>query len=453
MHRLNHILFVLCLLGVAAPLTAQSGANSPYSRFGIGDIQDNNFVASRMMGGMGATFVDPYYLNIVNPASYAHLKSTAFEVGLYARRSNLAEGDNTTQQWSGNLQYLSLGFPLTNPINEVIEGKKKDYYLGMSFTLMPHSTVAYNVFSQNEDPEIGEYTQNYRGEGGSYKFLWGNSIQYKEFSFGINLGYLFGKLEYTRNTFFTDKIGAQYNNFITDYKVNGFLWNAGFMYDKVLNQKEVEENKAVRPRKLTLGIYGNSNTGFSTDATANLITILAAAPSSTPDTAFTILPNDGKGDGTLPAQFGVGAMYQKMGNYGIGFNYQTTRWNSYKNDAENITNSRPIKLTNTYKANIGGYIRPSSKNYGNYFKRVKYRWGVYYQTDPRNDESSNNVSNYGLSMGMSMPFYFQRKISHANIGVDLGRRGSGSAIEEKYVQINFSFTYNDDEWFLKRRYN
>ena len=200
------IVFLLTFFA-CSQVVAQTNGNSPYSRFGIGDPVDNNFMHTRMMGSIGTSYIDGYHINIVNPASYASLRATAFDIGLDAKRSTLSNEDNENTAWSGNLQYLSLAFPLGNPLNEILDQKKRKFKLGMAFTLMPNSTVGYNVTSLDSIAGIGNFERVYAGEGGSYKFLWGNAINYKDFSFGMNLGYLFGKIRYEQNvTFYDSKI-------------------------------------------------------------------------------------------------------------------------------------------------------------------------------------------------------------------------------------------------------
>ena len=93
------------------------------------------------------------------------------------------------------------------------------------------------------------------------------------------------------------------------------------------------------------------------------------------------------------------------------------------------------------------------QSFSNYFKRVYYRYGLYYGTDPRDAGQEDQISNYGVTVGMGMPFIYQRKISHANLGLEFGSRGKGTPIEETFAKINFSFTFNDDEWFIKRKYD
>ncbi|MEK7225992.1 MAG: hypothetical protein AAB221_09945, partial [Bacteroidota bacterium] len=49
--------------------------NSPYSRYGIGDIVPNTNILSRGMGGVSAAYSDILSINFSNPASYASFQS------------------------------------------------------------------------------------------------------------------------------------------------------------------------------------------------------------------------------------------------------------------------------------------------------------------------------------------------------------------------------------------
>ena len=131
-----------CLITFAA--WAQPKLNSPYSRFGIGDPITQSLIHQTGMAGQSAAFHDPFHLNLQNPASFAFLRSTALETGLYAKYSHLATATATKDNWSGNLAYLALGFTLRSPINEVLDRNKTPWKFGMGFALTPYSVVGYN---------------------------------------------------------------------------------------------------------------------------------------------------------------------------------------------------------------------------------------------------------------------------------------------------------------------
>lgn len=423
---------------------AQSGDNSLFSRFGLGDLVDENFMYLRSMGGLGASFNDPYQINIVNPASYAMLKAAAFEFGVYGKYANFTDGTNSSSLWSGNLEYFSLAFPLTNPLNELLERERSKFHLGMNFTLIPHSTVSYNITSEEFQEGIGNFARNFSGSGGSYKFYWGNAINYKNISFGLNLGYLFGNIDYSRNVRFDDLDFVFNNSFQNEYSLKGFLWNAGLQYNKVLNQKQYDEDRNVSLKRISFGLHGHTNNGFSSES--NILEQVIQTTTSIADTSVNSML-DVPGDGTLPAEFGIGATYWNGQKWSLGVNYSFVNWTAYRNTA-----AENDELLNSSKISIGGFIRPDHKSYSSYFKRVYYRFGAFYNTEPISIQEER-IKKYGVTFGMGLPFIYQRKISHANLGLEIGSRGQGAILSERYLRITGSFTFNDDEWFIKRKYN
>jgi hypothetical protein len=445
-NKLNFLL-VIFLLSVLN-INAQQNDNSPYSRYGIGELSDNNFNHLKQMGGLGASFIDGYHINIVNPASYSFLNATAFDIGVFAKRTWLDDNINTNKIWSGNLEYLSLAFPLRNPINDLYDGVKKDYKLAMAFTLMPNSNVNYNIVASDSLQQSAPFTRNYIGTGGSYKFMWGNSIKYKNLSFGVNLGYLFGKIRYENNVIFESNEFAYNDFYANEYNVRGFLWNAGLMYTTILNKKQIEKNRTTPIKRISFGLHGNSTTGFNTTYDINH-QLIQQLPGSLFNIDTISIVNDVKGSGKLPGEIGLGATYYAGEKFALGFNFSSAFWSSYFNDA---SNEKVNSLSNTSKISLGGYIRPDYKSFDNFFERIYYRYGFYYNTDPR-VVNNKQIDTYGVTFGLGMPFVFQRKVSHVNLGVNAGVRGQGSPISERFVKFSLGVTFNDDEWFLKRKYN
>ena len=67
------------LLGVHR---SQAQENSPYSRYGLGDLIPQQNILNRAMGGISTAYADYSTVNFANPASYAELKITSFDIGL-----------------------------------------------------------------------------------------------------------------------------------------------------------------------------------------------------------------------------------------------------------------------------------------------------------------------------------------------------------------------------------
>ncbi len=430
-------------------LFAQPKDNSPYSRFGFGDIADNNFVASQTMGGLGATFHSGYDINVVNPASLAYLRATSFDIGIQARNSSFTERNgNQAEIWTGNISYISFAFPLQNVVNDILDRKKRDYSFGMGFTLKPFTRVGYDVSSTILLDDIGAVERNFQGSGGIFDFTWSTGFRYKQFSAGVNLGYLFGQ-NLTQNIIRLADINSETALLEERFGYRGFLWRAGALYTLNLGSGVKDKDSLVKKdRRITFGIHGNSQSGLSTDLTTFEGTAAFFQGNAVNrDTLSSSTQTDIRSN--LPSELGVGATFYSGEKLSLGVNYTMTNWSQANYSLVNGN------LKDTYKLSFGGYIRPNYKSVGNYFSRVYYRFGGFFHKLPTEIPANNGVDleDMGLTFGLGLPFFYQRKISHANLGLTLGLKGRNTVIEERYVRLTFSFTFNDDEWFIKRKYN
>ena len=64
---------LICFLLAALPLFCFAQENSPYSRYGIGNLVPPGNISNRGMGGISAGVSDATTINTVNPASYGNL--------------------------------------------------------------------------------------------------------------------------------------------------------------------------------------------------------------------------------------------------------------------------------------------------------------------------------------------------------------------------------------------
>jgi hypothetical protein len=439
---------IIFLFSLPVFLSAQKVENFPYTRYGLGDLYQPALVGYRSMGYSTIANIDRFHVNFSNPASYAFLGTTAFEVGANAKNTTLTEGSNTSTNWGGTLDYFALGFPLKNPINEVYESKRSPYKLGMAFSLGRFSRTSYSIGGIDSLAEVGVFGRNYSGQGGTYKFQWGNAIQYKSFSFGVNLGYLFGSIKSSRQLIFDDLLNP-FNTYIDRvYHIKAFTLSTGLIYTKKLNQKQAEENASIPLKSIRIGLTFSPATSFSTNKDELAINRQVIGTGSIIPDTLNNTPNLA-GKGKIGGEIGLGIMFQNGEKSAYTAEVKTSTWSSYFNDA---TGEKANTLNNGFHASVGGYFRPDYKSYTSFWKRSFIKYGAYYDKDPR-QIIDKELTSYGVTLGTGLPFVFQRKVAHADIGIDLGRRGMGTVIEEKYFKINFGFTFNDDEWFIKRKYN
>ncbi|MFN7115489.1 MAG: hypothetical protein ACK4TA_01740 [Saprospiraceae bacterium] len=438
------VLLITCL--TVGMLMAQSTAifpkgNSPYSRFGLGDLVSQNLAATGGMAGLSAAFNDPYHLNLQNPASLAYLQSTAFEIGFYGRYANLRDQNNSTNLWTGNLNYLALGFPLINPISRVLDQNKSPWDLGMALSLQPFSTVGYDIRAEVQQPGDVELTTNiFKGNGGTYRLNWGLGVKHKNLAAGINAGYFFGKITNNLRVEFDSlelAYGTEINN---ETSVNGFIWDAGVQY--TLEFGKINKTQSARQR-LTLGVYGSNATNFNTNFSQLFIRNNFYTPI---DTLVNI--NNQTGKGTLPAHWTAGLTYEQPNKFKIGAEYSAASWSEYRNEGK----EESIDFLDANRLGVGLEWIPDFNSYNAYLSRVRYRLGFIYATDPRT-VSGEQLKQYSLTLGAGFPIILPRQqVSFINLSVEGGQFGLPDAVRETFIRMTLGFTLNDNTWFFKRKF-
>ena len=438
------ILAVLLFSGIRG--LAQPQTNSPYSRLGLGDLNSPYFTAIQQMGGLGAAYHDFYQTNPVNPASLGFLRATSFEVGVYAEQTGwddktLGQKNDVRQ---GNLQYLSLAFPMRSPLEELLERRVPKSFWTMGLALVPYSTVGYEIEATAEAPDIGELRYLYKGEGGNYRVWWNNAWRYTNFSVGLGLGYQFGRIERSQEIVPADILFSYQNSIENDFNINAFLWNLGLQYEMFLDSDAESDLSALKKSpSLTFGAYGHTAASFNTRTDDLFLKVNLATQRI--DTVSVL--RGARGEGRLPAEFGFGVMYKNRDFLKIGVDFALTTWSDYVNDA------RPgEQLSDTWRIGAGAEWCPDPTSYNNFAKRVRYRFGIFAGKDPRTVGGSQ-LSTAGVSVGLGLPVIMRQDVSFVNIGFEFGRRGASDFLQGTYGRITLGFTMNDNTWFYKRKFN
>src|SRR6185369_7567127 len=105
----------LCLVLICFHSMAKAQTiNSPYSRYGLGDITTGGNIVNRGMAGLSAAYYDYASVNFLNPASYARLQATSLDIGIELDNRTL-RGLNPPRKftaYSPTISYVQLGIPL-----------------------------------------------------------------------------------------------------------------------------------------------------------------------------------------------------------------------------------------------------------------------------------------------------------------------------------------------------
>ena len=202
-------IIVITAFFVSISSFSQKNNISPYSFFGIGQINEAKTVTEHSMG-VSTALNSPFKLYFSNPASLGALRFTTYTIAGANIFTKIDDGVNKQSASSFGLSYLALGFPI---------GKKA----GMAFGIQPFSKVGYNINNtfKNEDDETE--SNLYKGKGSTNRVFLGYGQQ---LPYNINLGiegsYTFGTLERTilsRNLDRLDQLATYYK---TDTKIGGF---------------------------------------------------------------------------------------------------------------------------------------------------------------------------------------------------------------------------------------
>ena len=218
------------------------------------------------------------------------------------------------------------------------------------------------------------------------------------------------------------------------------MWSAGVQYRYDIDKKKLDD-EIYAGRSLIFGLYGNNGTDFYTSSTVFRI---RENYSYSPIQSDTLLRYDDlSGSGKLPAEFTIGIVYEKGEKFRAGFEYGIAKWSEYENDA------KPDVLFDSRRIAVGIEFIPDKISYNNYLKRIRYRVGFYYSTDPRLED----LNHYALTLGFGLPLILPRQqTSFVNLAFELGQYNTDQAIKETFVKIGLGFTLNDSSWFFKRKF-
>lgn len=417
-------IFIFLFLFLDLTLLSQIRITSPYSRFGVGDISENNNAWNLSMGQTSYAFRSPYHINYSNPASYSAFDSTSFvfEGGFNADVVQLTSNFQTVNRNYASLGYLLFGMPVTK-------------WWRTSIGLVPFSDVGYNVANYEVYPNIGGVLRIYSGEGGINRLFWGNAFRiFKNLSIGVNASYLFGSM--LRQAMVTFPDSANSMSFKVDNYVilNDLYFNFGLQYRAKLKNDLF----------MTIGAVYASTSNVSAKLDIISQTFLGSPdgfefPKDTLGIALGY-----KGNIVIPTMAGGGIAFERPDKWMAGVDFRWQNWEKFR--AFEMSDS----LINSWQISAGAEFVPNADNYNNYLSRIRYRIGfLYNQTYLR--LRGHDLSEYALSIGFGFPLRGMK--TALNVGAQIGTRGTTQAdlIRESYIKFVIGFSIYE-RWFIKRKY-
>lgn len=445
---------VLCLLiwiwMMNSHTWAQYNTFSPFSRYGIGDIQDNTLSYQKGMGCIGIALptdtTAPMFINPLNPASLSNLKLSIIEGGGYYMNTKIVNTHKyQAHHKSANFNALIIGFPI-----------KK--HSGFAFGLLPYSFVGYDINQNVLVNNIGNVNYVYTGSGGLNKVFaaygWSLSKYFKKqdttfrliktllknLSIGVNVHYLFGELSQTAIVNYPNN--SAYYNFINDrrLRMSGVSFETGIQTHVSLNNTQTKH--------LYMGVI------FSNPSLINVINDYMAYNFTytyygEKYIVDTILYGENEaGKMKLPFAVGLGASYIVSNQWGISADVKYTNWKTFQLLQTNTNVNNNIEL------NIGGYYQPDRFAVGkiNYWNKIIYRLGATYNSGYQ-EYQGKNIPMYGITAGVSLPVGLYRAFSSLHFSAQYFIKGQSNFILREYLfKLNIGVTLND-RWFIKYKYD
>jgi hypothetical protein len=443
----------LLILTIFSYTIASAQENSPYSRYGMGDIVPSQNIVSRSMGGISAGFIDsigflPYSqsINLSNPASLGGLNNTIFdfagEIDVRALKSNASpekyKSTNTI------ISYLQLGFPITPK-----KMLKKGSYWNIAFGLRPLTRINYKIQSNKSISDanniiIDSVSTLFEGSGGISQANFSTGIKIKNFSFGVSTGYSFGNRQTsTQLRFVNDSVRYKFLNAATEANFGGIFLNLGLQYGiRLKDNSTLRLGASINLQQNLKSKRSIINETFDYASNDNVISI---------DTITKI--NDQKGTIKFPTTYNAGFTYTTA-HWMFGADIDIASWSQYRYYEEKDA------VQNSMKLHVGGQYYPATLTTpaNRYWKFVKYRAGFYYGSDYVKLGTTSKPE-FGVTIGAGLPLTSFQRLRFGdfvvlNTGVEIGQRGNKTnlSLRENIFRINFGVSMTG-AWFQKRKYD
>ena len=412
------------MVGLFVALTttcfAQNEISSPYSRYGVGLLNNTSNSTLAAMGGVSYAMQSNGYINFRNPASYVAFDSLSFVGDIAFNVTSVYLKTNSLSQKGalGRLNYITIGLPVT-----------KHWRTSVGF--LPFSDRGYNITDSRTITDIGKVNYKYTGEGGMMQLYWGNAFKLcKGLSIGVNVSYLFGTLSSIRYEEFSGDYFYNYRIAQNDY-ADGIYLQGGLQYVTKIGENHqlgigaVYENTAYiwMKRNLLVNRYVNEYNSVTTY-----------------DTAYSVLNQ--KGNMRIPQSVGGGLMYTFRDKLMVGVDVTWQNWAKYS------LMGHSDSLKNAIVTNVGLQYIPDP-NSGKFGKNIAIRVGAHYSTGYMQIRNTA-ISEFSISAGIGLPFKTFGSKCSLNLMLEYGSMGSlqNDLIRQNYFRVSLNFVLVE-RWYQR----
>ncbi|MEJ6748720.1 MAG: hypothetical protein QNK60_02180 [Flavobacteriales bacterium] len=425
MNKLKYT-FLLFFTFSSGIIFSQISTNSPYSRFGLGNLNNSSSADQLGMGGSSVVYNNPDVINFNNPATYSSFKAKSFlfTTSLNSSASRFTTTNNIQYENNTSFSKIALGFPVNQ-------------HISVSSGLLPFSNVGYQL-DYNDTENFLEDTVSISsiGNGGLSKYYLGASVKlHKTLSVGVNASYLFGGLSRNKTADFNNSSIFNVSS-VNRTNITGVSFETGLLFNTDLS----EDNN------ISFGLTYNHNANLN--ARRTLLGTTYELNNSLLVIKDTFQNEVENGTIVLPSKLSAGMMYSSE-KWLLLANYSSQNWSDYsltfgeEREDDNLENSVCVSS--------GLQYTPEFNSVTKYWKRINYRMGARYDKTYLNLKDLQ-LTEKSLSFGLGLPV--KRSNSFYNIGMEVGKQGTtqDKLIQERFVRFTFGVTFKG-LWFVKRKYD
>ena len=356
MYKTLRVLIGFALLCMAHATQAQYIGNTPYSRYGLGEINTNQGnIRNAGMAGAGISAANSYQANVSNPALLYYNSITVFDMGIRGQVKTIKSSNGASQRdGNANLAYLSLVVPISK-------------HWSSALSLRPFSDVSYEINAAGRSLEgnpRATVVEGYSGQGGLSELNFSNGVKIaKGLTIGASASYVFGTITKEASSLIQDdslsELSSQRVVYSERTHYSDFLFRAGLNYRKALKEK------------LFLSVGGTYN--FEMNLNADRRSSYERRTIYDGILDQNLMADSVKTTVLMPQGWQAGISLDNGSNMTLVADFATQQWSKFRN----IEGEK--ELADSYRAAIGGEYTPDAGSVGNYFKRVTYRGGLLWQ--------------------------------------------------------------------------
>lgn len=406
------ILFIFFLLTGIVYSQEEFPLGSPYSAFGLGDIQYVTSTRTEAMGIQGISLLGNY-INNLNPASNSDLKFTNISLSMNYGFLKLEKSKIS----DGNVNGINFGIPIST---------ERGMTLVVGFNSMIRSN--YKILNKYSDNNIS-YDKTYAGNGGISRVNFG--LTYRIFnciSFGAEYNYAFGSQTKLTLIDFANQLYA--NTYIRkENNLTGSFFKGGFVFD--INKITKSENLG----DFTIGFMYQSKLNLNSDQETIYTTSLGVLNNDTVRSSNSNIQ--------VPQAFGFGVTKKIGKQVIISGDVLWQQWSEFI--PGNLSQNN---YTNSLRYGLGAEILPALKSDKSFWESLTYRMGVFYDNSYYMI-NGDKVNRLGIGVGIGIPLGSYNSI---DLGISYSMRGKSEngLIKEDYIKLTAGLNFGE-LWFIRPR--